>query len=218
MDETTTTAATEVVPLQDLMVIIIALIVVVAVLVGLYFFYKICCGVCNVIEDRKQEVRYRHRSQRERLCSETATASSNESKSSSVFVEEKIALVEGHSRLARETGLRLDDYPFIIDYSPVVLIPGVGSVLPVHHSSPSAVSPSDVSLHDGFSGIVSSDEGPETHQSETSTLSAHSPIVPVDVERPTDCIITIDEVEGLFNIKFIYYMKTKTKCSAMIKL
>lgn len=163
---------------------------------------KICCGFINIWDDYKQNKRRR----RHHSVSTTAS-SSGRSKTSSMYLEEKLALVEGHSRLVRETGIRLDDYPFIVDYRPAPIaaigLPGfgVGGMGYRQRSHSEMSSDSDSHSSSVVTGATVHSEGTTNSidGSESSQPSPHLPSAAAATTNQNDCIVLLDQ-EG--NIMF----------------
>ena len=156
MDSTTTTS-TGVTPIELIVILVLVGLLVVAPIV-IIAISKVCCGVLNIWNDYRYSKRRRHPSI-------STVMSSVKSKGSSAY-QEKMALVEGHSRLSREAGIRLEDYPFIADYAPAVLIPGL-----TDHRLTINSDQAETVIDDG-----ASTSAPTTTDQSAATSPMHSPI------------------------------------------
>ena len=158
----------------ELGVIIVVLLILIVIPLSIICCCKCCSGVINFWDDYKQS---RKRQRRNSGLSKASSAGK-----SSSYQAEKLAVVEGHERLAREAGIQLDDYPFIIDYSPAVVIPGLPcfTTLGNRPESESAV-------------------GSEHSHGEDTTASLNAPS-PDENLKPDSCVVTISD-DG----EFIFY-------------
>lgn len=158
----------------ELIVIIVILAVLVVIPLTIFCCSKCCCGVIGFCDDYKQ-----HKKRRRRLSTSSADASTaGKSKTSSVYMAEKLAVVEGHSRLERETGMQLEDYPYIIDYAPGVAVPGLSGFMPTLVRPRTDTPESDQSEGDGGT---------------TASLRTPSPTKSPHNEPSDTCVVDMDE-------------------------
>lgn len=147
---------------EELIIIIVVLAILVFIPLTIICCCKCCCGVINFWDAHKQG--------RKRLRRNSGTSRASSADKSPSYVAEKQAVVEGQERLAREAGVRLDDYPFVIDYAPAVVIPGLPRVTG-SQNRPGSESPAG---------------------SEDTTASLHAPS-PDENNKPDTCVVTISE-------------------------
>ncbi|XP_067941431.1 mucin-17-like [Watersipora subatra] len=192
------------------LIIVIAIVGALVVLpIAVLVVSRVCCGCLNACSE---DIEDRRRRRRRRLSAESSTSASTEQLNPTL--REKIALVEGHDRLVRETGVRLDDYPFIPDYEPIIVIPRVHAQQRAPVPAPRTVadggevvarrplpSKPDSDSSSARASVSSSSTSSEDEEHEvTPLLAAAAPIyaVPSSVknqQKPDHTVIEMQEIQ-----------------------
>lgn len=108
-------------PAAELVIILILGILILSPLI-IIAVSKLCCNILTIYTEYSWEKRRRKRQVQ-------LSNSSTDSGISSIVKSEKMALIKNSSRLEQETGIKLDDYPFTIDYSrPLIISTGYTAV------------------------------------------------------------------------------------------
>lgn len=111
---------------MELLIILIIAVVILAVLV-IIALSRMCCSLLSVYSEYKKAKHPR----------DAASTESTRSVFSSTVKTEKLALIDNCSRLERETGIRISDYPFAVDYSrplPLVIATRMAAVTEMRRS------------------------------------------------------------------------------------
>ena len=95
---------------------ILVLVLLIVIPLALFALSKLCCNVLSLYSEYKLDKRRRLANVADR---------SRQSSFSSAVKSEKLMLIDSGLALERETGVRLDDYPFAIDYARPLVIPSM---------------------------------------------------------------------------------------------